>query len=81
MSRSRSFRWPTTGRSTRLSSSRGTDLMIRRIVPIVYLLIGILVASQNSYLTNLTTINRVASAVLAVVLWPLVLLGIDLNIA
>jgi hypothetical protein len=55
--------------------------MIRRIVPIVYLLIGLLVASQHSYLTNLTTLNRILSAVLAVVLWPLVLLGIHLNIA
>ena len=62
-------------------SSRGTDVMIRRIVPIVYLLIGLLVASQHSYLTNLTTLNRILSAVLAVVLWPLVLLGIHLNIA
>jgi hypothetical protein len=55
--------------------------MIRRIVPVVYLLIGVLVASQHSYLTNLTTLNRILSAVLAVVLWPLVLLGIHLNIA
>ena len=54
--------------------------MIRRIVPIVYLLIGLLVAYQHSYLTNLTTLGRLLSAALAVVLWPLVLLGVHLNI-
>lgn len=54
--------------------------MIRRIFPLVYLLIGLLVAYQHSYLTNLTTLGRILSAVLAVVLWPLVLLGVHLNI-
>lgn len=81
MSRSRSFRWPTTRRSDRLSTSKGTDVMIRRILPVVYLLIGVLVASQHNYLANLTILNRILSAVLAVALWPLVLLGINLNIA
>jgi hypothetical protein len=55
--------------------------VIRRIVPLVYLLIGLLVAYQHSYLTNVTTLGRILSAVLAIVLWPLVLLGIHLNIA
>jgi hypothetical protein len=55
--------------------------MIRRILPLAYLVIGLLVAYQHSYLTNLTTINRVVSAVLAVALWPLILLGIHLNIS
>ncbi len=54
--------------------------MMRRILPIVYLLIGVLVASQHNYLSNLTTLNPILSAVLAVALWPLVLLGVHLNI-
>jgi hypothetical protein len=54
--------------------------MIRRAVPIVYLLIGLLVAYQHSYLTDLTSLARILSAVLAVVLWPLVLFGIHLTI-
>ena len=52
-----------------------------RLIPLVYLVVGVLVASQNSYLANLTTLNRILSAVLAVVFWPLVLLGIHLTIA
>jgi hypothetical protein len=54
--------------------------MLRRIVPLVYLLIGLLVASQHSYLSNLNTAGRILSAVLAVLLWPLVLLGVHLTI-
>jgi hypothetical protein len=54
--------------------------MLRRILPLVYLLIGLLIASQHGYLSNLTTAGRVLSAVLAVLLWPLVLLGVSLTI-
>ena len=54
--------------------------MRSRLVLIVYLVVGLLVASQHSYLSNVTTLSRVLSAVLAVVLWPLVLLGVNLTI-
>ena len=79
MARRSSLRWPTTRRST-LFSTGGNNLMIRRILPLVYLVIGVLVASQHSYLTNLTTIGRIVSAVLAVLLWPLVLLGLHISL-
>ena len=54
--------------------------MYRRIIPLVYLVVGLLVASQHSYLSNLSTAGRILSAVLAVLLWPLVLLGVHLTI-
>lgn len=54
--------------------------MLRRIVPLVYLLIGLLVAAQHGYFAHLTTAGRVLSAVLAILLWPLVLLGVQLSI-
>ena len=53
---------------------------IRGIVVIVYLLAGVVVASGHHYLSNLHTVNGIVSAILAVLLWPLVLLGIDLHI-
>src|SRR5664280_1491325 len=46
MTATKSFRFRTTRRS-RLFSSGGPNVMLRRIVPIVYLLIGALVASQH----------------------------------
>lgn len=54
--------------------------MFRRILPVIYLLIGVLVASQHGYLTHLNTLTHIFSAVLAIVLWPLLLLGVNLNI-
>jgi hypothetical protein len=55
-------------------------LLPRKLLGLVYLAIGIFVAASKDYLENLETLKRVLSAVLAVVLWPLLLLGIDLHI-
>ena len=56
--------------------------MFRRpsLLGLVYIVVGVAVAASYDYFENLDTIRRVASAVLAVVLWPLLLLGIDLHI-
>jgi hypothetical protein len=55
-------------------------LRLTGIVGIVYVVVGLIVAQQHHYFNNLGTIKRVGSAVLAVLLWWLVLLGIDLRI-
>jgi hypothetical protein len=56
--------------------------MVRRpsLLGLVYLGIGVAVAASNGYFEPLETVRQVLSALLAVVLWPLILLGIDLNI-
>jgi hypothetical protein len=54
--------------------------MLKLIIIIVYLGVGLVVASTNNYLGNLGDLSAVVSALLAVLLWPLVLLGIDLHI-
>jgi hypothetical protein len=50
------------------------------IVTLAYVIIGLIVASTHAYLTHLTTIVPILSAILAVLLWPLVLLGINLHL-
>ena len=50
------------------------------IVGIVYLVVGLVVASNERYLRDLDTIREIVSALLAIVLWPLLLLGVDLRI-
>lgn len=50
------------------------------IVTIVYLVIGLIVANTHAYLVHLTTVMPILSAILAVVLWPLVLLGVSLHL-
>ena len=51
-----------------------------RLIGVVYIVIGVAVAASNDYFERLNTLRQVLSALLAVALWPLVLLGIDLHI-
>jgi hypothetical protein len=47
---------------------------------VVYLVIGVVVAYDRNYLENLDRVRRLISAILAIVLWPLVLLGFDVKV-
>jgi hypothetical protein len=49
------------------------------LVGLIYLIIGLVVAWQRGYIT-VSVIKVVLSAVLAVVLWFLVLLGVNLHL-
>ena len=46
----------------------------------VYLVIGLIVAANENYLRSLDTIREVISALLAIALWPLILVGVDLRV-
>jgi hypothetical protein len=50
------------------------------IVVIVYLLVGVVIANNHHYLADLHGVNAIVSAILAVILWPLILLGVSLHI-
>jgi hypothetical protein len=47
---------------------------------VVYVGVGIAVAASHDYFRNVNTVREVFAAVLGVVLWPLVLLGVDLHL-
>jgi membrane associated rhomboid family serine protease len=47
---------------------------------VIYLAIGVAVAAAYDYFDRVDTIRRILSAVLAVVLWPLLFFGVDLHI-
>jgi hypothetical protein len=47
---------------------------------IVWLVIGVLVSAAHHYLANIDTLRSVVSAGLAIILWPLLLLGINLHV-
>ena len=47
---------------------------------VIWLVIGLVVAASHHYLANVGTVKLIASAVLAILLWPLLLLGINLHI-
>jgi hypothetical protein len=45
-----------------------------RILPLIYVIVGIVVASQHHYFQNLSTGRQIVNMLLAVLFWPLVLL-------
>ena len=52
----------------------------RKLVLLIYAGIGVALAANRDYLNDLDSAKRLVSALLAVVLWPLLLVGIDLHI-
>ena len=55
-------------------------ILPRKLLGLIYVAIGVFVAYSKNYLDNVETLKRVVSAGLAILLWPLLLLGIDLHI-
>jgi hypothetical protein len=56
--------------------------MLRRpgLVGVIYLVIGVVIASNHHYFSHINGVKPLLSAVLATLLWPLILLGISLVI-
>jgi hypothetical protein len=50
------------------------------VVFVIYIIIGVVVASGHHYFEHLDALKPIASAVLAVLLRPLILFGINLHI-
>ncbi len=55
-------------------------MRVPSIVVVLYVVIGVIVAAQRDYFENLERVKRIVSLVLAILLWPLLLLGVDLRI-
>lgn len=53
---------------------------MKLIILVVYLVVGVLVASGQNYLGEVSGIGDALNLILAVVLWPLLLVGVDFNI-
>jgi hypothetical protein len=50
------------------------------LIPLIWLVVGAVVAATHHYFEHAETVQQVGSAILAVLLWPLIFLGIDLHI-
>jgi len=50
------------------------------LLAVAYLVAGALIAATHHYYAHLDTARLIGSAILAILLWPLLLLGIDLHI-
>jgi hypothetical protein len=47
---------------------------------LLYVIVGVIVAYSEDYLENVDRTKRLISAILAILLWPLVLLGFDVKV-
>lgn len=47
---------------------------------VIWIVIGLIVAANRNFLDHLDTVSRVLSAVLAVAVWPLVLLHVHFGV-
>lgn len=50
------------------------------ILPVVYILVGAFVAASHHYFSHAHQLTGVVDALLAIVLWPLVLLGVHMHV-
>ncbi len=49
------------------------------LVGIIYLLIGVVVASLQGYLVEWNIIGNLIEGIIAILIWPVLLLGVDLH--
>jgi hypothetical protein len=55
-------------------------LKLGAVLFVIYIIIGVVVAAGHHYFEHVDAVKPIASAVLAVLLWPLVLFGINLHL-
>ena len=53
---------------------------MKTIIVLVYLAIGVLVAVVKDYLGDVGSLGDIINLLLAILLWPLVLLGVEFNL-
>ena len=46
----------------------------------VYVIVGVVVAAVNDYFDSLGSLRAIGEAIVAVLIWPLILLGVDVNL-
>ena len=46
----------------------------------IYLIVGLVVAAAKDYFDNIEDFKGVLEALIAIIIWPAVLLGVDINV-
>ncbi len=54
--------------------------MRSRLSTLLWIVVGVYFASTHHYFDNADALKRIISAALAILLWPLLLLGINLHV-
>ena len=53
---------------------------LRKVLFVVYVFVGVILAAGHHYFAHLNGAKQIVSALLAVLLWPLILFGVSLHI-
>lgn len=56
-------------------------MRIGGIVGLIYLIVGVVIAANQGYFSGINQLGDVAEAVVAVLIWPVLLFGVDINIS
>lgn len=51
------------------------------IISLIYVVIGIVIAANQGYFSGIGQLGDVLEAVIAVLIWPVLLFGVDINIS
>jgi hypothetical protein len=51
------------------------------VIVLIYIVAGVIVAAMNGYFEGVGNVTGILEALVAVVAWPLVLIGVDINFA
>ena len=51
------------------------------VILLIYIVAGVIVAAMNDYFQGLGNLNSILEAIVAVLAWPLILFGVDINFA
>ena len=49
-------------------------------LPVIWIIVGVVVAAIYDYFDSLGTVGRVLTAIVAVIFWPILLFGFDITI-
>ncbi len=56
-------------------------MRVTGLLSILYLVVGVVVAASQNYFSGISQLGDVAEAALAVLIWPVLLFGVDINIS
>ena len=51
------------------------------VLPVIYVIVGAFIAAAHHYYSHASHLAGVVNAVLAIILWPLILLGVHIHVS
>jgi hypothetical protein len=68
------------GGKSRATNDRRGGREVKKILLLAYLVIGVIVAAIKDYLGDVGSLSAIINLLLAILLWPLILVGVDFDL-